>query len=134
MKDKDLLFEYIRQYNTCLHFMYNRIMDNPDITEKEMKDLTVNNIPLMNYYLIHSSIKESFQIKASMDEDKRIIFGGKENFIKRCQGKISKEEFLKKRMRPLYSIGDKEHTNRLFAFGDINTIIFKPNKKEYNTT
>ena len=53
--------------------MYNRIMDNPDITEKEMKDLTVNNIPLMNYYLIHSSIKESFQIKASMDEDKRII-------------------------------------------------------------
>ena len=131
MKDKDLLFEYIRQYNTCLHFMYNRIMDNPDITEKEMKDLTVNNIPLMNYYLIHSSIKESFQIKASMDEDKRIIFGGKENFIKRCQGKISKEEFLKKRMRPLYSIGDKEHTNRLFAFGDINTIIFKPNRKTH---
>ena len=34
-------------------------------------------------------------------------------------------------MRPLYSIGDKEHTNRLFAFGDINTIIFKPNRKTH---
>ena len=130
-EDKDLLFEYIRQYNSCLHFMYNRLMDNPDITEKEMKSLLVNNIPLMNYYLIHSSIKESLQIKASTDEDKKIIFGGKDNFIKRCQGKISKEEFLKKRMRPLYSIGDKEHTNRLFCFDDINTIIFKPNRKTH---
>ena len=130
-EDKDLLFEYIRQYNSCLHFMYNRLIDNSDITEKEMRSLTINNIPLLNYYLIQCSIKESFQIKASTDEDKRIIFGGKDNFIKRCQGKISKEEFLKKRTRPLYSIGDKEHTNRLFAFDDINTIIFKPNRKTH---
>ena len=91
-EDKDLLFEYIRQYNSCLHFMYNRIMDNPDITEKELKSLSVNNIPLMNYYLIHSSLKESLQIKASTDEDKRIIFGGKDNFIKRCQSKISMKD------------------------------------------
>lgn len=111
--------------------MYNRLMDNPDITEKEMRSLTVNNIPLLNYYLIQCSIKESFQIKASTDEDKKIIFGGKNNFIKRCQGKISREEFLKKRMRPLYSIGDKEHTNRLFAFDDNNTIVFKPNRKTH---
>ena len=130
-EDKNLLFEYIRQYNSCLHFMYNRLIDNSDITEKEMRSLTINNIPLLNYYLIQCSIKESFQIKASTDEDKRIIFGGKDNFIKRCQGKISKEEFLKKRMRPLYSIGDKEHTNRLFCFDDINTIIFKPNRKTH---
>ena len=130
-EDKNLLFEYIRQYNSCLHFMYNRLIDNSDITEKEMRSLTINNIPLLNYYLIQCSIKESFQIKASTDEDKRIIFGGKDNFIKRCQGKISKEEFLKKRTRPLYSIGDKEHTNRLFAFDDINTIVFKPNRKTH---
>ena len=72
--------------------MYNRLIDNSDITEKEMRSLTINNIPLLNYYLIQCSIKESFQIKASTDEDKRIIFGGKDNFIKRCQSKISMKD------------------------------------------
>ena len=37
-----------------------------------------------------TTIKLKYKVS---DEDKRIIFGGKDNFIKRCQGKISKDSF-----------------------------------------
>ena len=57
-EDKDLLFEYIRQYNSCLHFMYNRLIDNSDITEKEMRSLTINNatVELLSHTMFHKGV------------------------------------------------------------------------------
>ena len=63
---------------------------------------------------------------------KNVIFGGKSNFIKRCQGKISKEEFRAKRIEPLWICGEATHYhgNRKFRIqDDSNSILFKPNKK-----
>ena len=63
---------------------------------------------------------------------KDVIFGGKSNFIKRCQGKISKEEFKAKRIEPLWICGEATHYygNRKFRIqDDLKSILFKPNKK-----
>ena len=63
---------------------------------------------------------------------KDVIFGGKSNFIKRCQGKISKEEFKAKRLEPLLICGEATHYhgNRKFRIqDDLKRILFKPNKK-----
>ena len=38
-----------------------------------------------------------------------VIFGGKQNFLLRCQGKISKEEFKTKRIEPLWICGEATH-------------------------
>ena len=63
---------------------------------------------------------------------KDVIFGGKSNFIKRCQGKISKEEFKAKRIESLWICGEATHYhgNRKFRIqDDLKSILFKPNKK-----
>lgn len=63
---------------------------------------------------------------------KNVIFGGKSNFIKRCQGKISKEEFKAKRIEPLWICGEATHYhgNRKFRIqDDLKSILFKPSKK-----
>ena len=63
--------------------------------------------------------------------ERSVIFGGKTNFIKRCLNKISKEEFLKKRFLPIYSVGEANYKgNRLFEIKDKTEILFKPDKKQ----
>ena len=60
--------------------------------------------------------------------------------VNRClnldHGSISKEEFELKRLSPLYSIGEETNLsvkcNRKFFIQDLNTIIFKPSRKEKN--
>ena len=62
------------------------------------------------------------------------IFGGKNNFILRSHKSISKEEFNELKLSKIYSIGEASNPmvkgNRKFFIQDLNTIIFKPNKKE----
>lgn len=63
---------------------------------------------------------------------KNVIFGGKSNFIKRCQNKISKDEFKANRIEPLWICGEATHYhgNRKFRIqDDLKSILVKPNKK-----
>lgn len=108
-----LILTYQRQYSSCLHFMFNRISDNPKISEIALRELSkqINNINLLDSWFAQSSIKEAKQIYNSAKEHTedgkgiKVIFGGKKLFNKRCKNKISKEEFQLKRLSPLYSIG-----------------------------
>ena len=63
-QDMSLICDYQRQYSSCLHYLYNRISDNPSITEKELRLLydKVNNCPLINKWLFQCTIKEARQI------------------------------------------------------------------------
>ena len=36
-QDMSLIRNYQKQYSSCLHFLYNRISDNPSITEKKLR-------------------------------------------------------------------------------------------------
>ena len=64
-------------------------------------------------------------------KDKKVVFGGKNNLLKRAKGKLSKEEWQSKRMLPLNVQGQSiRYGNGYFELDIIesNTIIFKPKR------
>lgn len=187
-----ILNDYLRQYNSCLHVVYNFIKDNSLSTNYQEhiktgsivleKMYSLNNVDLIvyNYHLrgcvisdacdmikaeealkvsdesklngykedlvglkeyrknLHSGKKtkrtdqkiRKLEKKITSIENRKYVavFGGNNNFVSRCKGNISREDFLVKRISPLYSKGSTEHFNRLFCFVDETTILFKPTK------
>ena len=128
-QDMSLIIDYQRQYSSCLHFLYNRISDNPSIKEKELRLLydNVNNCSLINKWLFQCAIKEARQIYNSRGA--KVIFGGKANYFKRNNLAITKEEYKSKRISPIYSIGEANYKgNRFFRLKPDNVLTFKPNR------
>lgn len=130
-ENKPLIREYQRQYSNVLHCAYNRAKEN--LVDKHITDCisTLNNISLMECFFIRSAVKESISmVKAGQD---KVIFGGKKNFIDRCQNKISKKEFMEKRLSPIYSMGEaNQKGNRKFQINqDCNSFVFKPNRNTH---
>lgn len=127
----DRIKQYQQQYSTYLHLAYNRLLDG--IKEYQCYKMTnYNNIQLLDSWLRQSATKQAKGI-IKLNKDKKVIFGGKQNFINRLKGWISKEEYRQKRLSPIYSIGQSGNSrgNRKFQIKDINTIIFKPNRKQH---
>ena len=111
--------------------MFNRIKDN--ISETSIKHLQINHVELLDSWFKQSCVKEAIQLNSTL-QDRNLIFGGKFNFLQRCKNRISKEEYLDKRLSPSYSIGEGSNSsvkaNRKFHLEqDLKIIIFKPNKK-----
>ena len=128
-QDMYLIRDYQRQYSSCLHFLYNRISDNPSITEKELRLLydSINNCSLINKWLFQCVIKEARQIYNS--HGTKVIFGGKSNYFKRNKLAIEKEEYKAKRISPVYSIGEAgKFGNRMFRLKPDNVLTFQPNR------
>ena len=128
-QDMSLIHEYQRQYSSCLHFLYNRISDNPSITEKELRLLygNINNCSLINKWLFQCAIKEARQIYNS--HGATVIFGGKANYLKRNKLDITNEEYKAKRISPVYSIGEADKLgNRMFRLKPGNVLTFQPNR------
>ena len=124
-----LICDYQIQYSSCLHFLYNRISDNPSITEKELRLLydNVNNCYLINKWLFQCAIKEARQIYNS--HGTKVIFGGKANYFKRNKLYITKEEYKAKRISPIYSIGEAcKLANRMFRLKSDNVVTFQPDR------
>ena len=125
-----LIKSYQRQYSSCLHYIYNRTLEN--LSQKEIKEKVkhLSNINLLDSWFIQSAI---FDAKSLCQKDNKIIFGGKSNFFNRLKGKISKEEYQSKRLSPIYSIGEVVNksvkANRKFHIEQcLDIITFKPNK------
>lgn len=129
------IFHVREDYNKVLHFTYNRLIDNPQYSTKELTAFQskLENIDGCKSHLKNSSIYNAKEIyNRNKDNPQKVIFGGRKNFINRCKLNISKEEFIKKRTLPIYSIGESnQHGNRLFKIVDTNTIIFKPDKQHH---
>ena len=126
----DLIQEYRKQYSSLLHYAYNRRYEGVSEKETEKQLNSLNNIPLMKSYLKRCSVKHATQL-IEIDDKKR-IFGGKKNFIARCKGKISRNEFLGKRLNNLYIIGEANyHGNRFININeDLESFTFKPTRKD----
>ena len=124
-----IIQEYRKQYSSVLHCAYNlRFKDTSEKdTEHQLKVL--NNIDLIGSYLKKCAVKHATQLLENKS-DKPMIFGGKKNFLQRCQGKISKEEFQQKRLSKLYIIGEgNQHANRFIQINsDLCSFTFKPNR------
>lgn len=128
-QDMSLIYNYQRQYSSCLHFLYNRISDNPSIKEKELRLLysNINNCSLICKWIYQCAIKEAIQIYNS--HGAKVIFGGKQNYFKRNKLTITKEEYQGKRLNPIYSIGEADKSgNRMFKLKDNNIVTFQPDR------
>ena len=124
-EEKLLIEDYQRECSSCLHILYNQIRDN-NITKHQSKHLNYSHLDKMDAWFVLSCYKEAEQINKTNPNEK-VIFGGRKNFFNRMKGLITKDEFKKKRLSPLYSIGDKNTKgNRKFQIIDNQTVLFKP--------
>ena len=124
--DKLLLNDYIKQYNHVYRVAFNNLQSH---NKNKLSELTnLNNIDLLDSWFISSA---NYEVKAlyKLVGDKKVIFGGRKNFIKRCQNKISYDVFNSSRFQPLCSYGEKKsgtkivHGNRKFKLSDDLTFI-----------
>ena len=127
----NLIREYRKQYSSVLHYAYNRRYDGVSEKDTEHQLSSLNNIPLIKSYLKRCAVKNATQL-IKENSKKQLIFGGKKNFIDRCKNKITKDEFLNKRLSKLYIIGEVNyHGNRMMIINeDLESFIFKPTRKD----
>lgn len=127
----NLIKEYRKQYSSVLHYAYNRRYEGVSEKEIEHQISSLNNIPLIKSYLKRCAVKNATQLLKDEGE-KQLIFGGRKNFIDRCKGKITKDDFLNKRLSKLFIIGESnQHGNRMFVINDdLESFSFKPTIKD----
>ena len=121
----DRLFELLQIQANIVHIAYNRFMEN--YSEKDIRIYLKN----MNNINIGSWLEQSAIKKASYlykkDKNAKIVscFGGKPLFKKLSQKKISKDEWKRKKLFPLMSIGEQlQKGNRLFRLNFENRKIY----------
>lgn len=122
----DIIQDYMRQYSSIQHFVYNRIQEGKLQKDIKQQIKSLNNIDLLDSWFVQCSFYD-------IPKNQKVIFGGKKNYFQRLKNNISKEEFKSKRLSPIYSIGEVINKsvkgNRKFHIEqDLENIIFKPNK------
>ena len=129
--DLNLIEEYRKQYSSVLHYAYNRRYEGVSEKDTEHQISSLNNIPLIKSYLKRCAVKNATQLIKNGDK-KKLIFGGKKNFINRCKGKITKDEFINNRLSKLFIIGEANcRGNRFIVINeDLQSFIFKPTKND----
>ena len=127
----NLIKKYREQYSSVLHYAYNRRYENVSEKDVEHQISSLNNIPLIKSYLKRCAVKNATQLIKDGDK-KQLIFGGKKNFIERCKGKITIDEFLNKRLSKLFIIGEaNRYGNRMVVINDdLLSFTFKPTMKD----
>jgi IS605 OrfB family transposase len=132
-KVEEDLEQIIRQYSIVVRWSYNRFLEGK--LEKDIRLLSkeLNNVDLLNSWLVQCAIKDGQGLQKRFKNEK-VIFGGKNNFIKRCKNLISKQDFIEKRYSPINIQGEMlQKGNRSFHLDIIenNQIIFKLNKNKH---
>lgn len=127
IEDKEIIRKYRKQYSNCFHILYNLIKEK-GLTEHQSKHLKLNNLELLDSWFILSCYKEANQFYKLVG-NKKVIFGGRKNFFDLMKGLITKEQWKEKKLKQIYSVGDKNtHSNRKFKIINEKEIIFKPCK------
>ena len=122
----DIIQDYMRQYSSVQHFVYNRINEGKSQKDIKQQIKILNNINLLDSWFIQCSFYD-------IPKKQKVIFGGKKNYFQRLRNNITKEQFKQKRLSALYSIGEVVNKsvkgNRKFHIEqDLENVIFKPNK------
>ena len=124
-----IIQEYRKQYSSVLHCAYNLRFKDTSEKDVEHQLKSLNNINLISSFFKRCAVKHATQLLENKP-DKPMIFGGKKNFLLRCQGKITKDEFKQKRLSNLYIIGEaNQHANRFIQINsDLCSFTFKPSR------
>lgn len=95
-EDRLLFKKYLRQYASCLHFVYNRVKEGIDGKEIRSQVKYLSNIELLDSWLIENCFHEVDYIvnkEKATKSTKNIVFGGKKNLLRRQRNLISKDEW-----------------------------------------
>ena len=126
-ENAETINKYITNYNNVLRFTYNRLLDNDfKLSTKQLTEMqkSMNNVFIDSHFL-NSAQYEAKQLKGKP----KVIFGGRYNYLQRCIGKISNQEFKKNRLQPLLSVGEAcKLGNRKFEIKSVDIILFKPDR------
>lgn len=127
-EDKALIRKYRRQYSSLLHFIFNRMEEGCTPKEAEEACKMLNNVELMDSWFVRSARYDAQSLLKARTKNEKVIFGGRKNLINRCKGKVTKEEFVEKRLSPLCSIGEAmRNGNRKFRMNpDCSSFTFQP--------
>ena len=122
----DIIQDYMRQYSSVQHFVYNRIQEGKLQKDIKQQLKQLNNVDLLDSWFIQCSFYD-------IPNKNNVIFGGKKNYFQRLKNNITKEQFKQKRLSAIYSIGEVVNKsvkgNRKFHIEqDLENITFKPNK------
>ena len=131
-QDNEIIYKLLQQFSNVVRFSYNRFKDNNSQKQIRQKCKQLKNIQLLNSWIIQCGIKNSLYLFKRKDQ--KIIFGGKNNFLKRMKNKITNKQLKDKRLLPLSIQGQYlRKGNRNFKLDIIqnNNIIFKLNKTNH---
>lgn len=129
-EDKELIIRLQKQQSPMIRSAYSLAKQDKD--EKGIREVLKSRFSdnELDSWFEQSSVKSGigmFKADTELGVESR-IFGGKENFIRRAKGLITNEEYKKKRLLPLYLIGEAPAKgNRKFEFNK-DSIVFKPFK------
>lgn len=134
LEDKSILKEYLREYNVIYRFAYNRMVDNSSLSLNEVIKIVkdnVKNIKLLDATIIQNACEKA-KHTFKTNENKKVIFGGKNNYFRYIKGLITKEEYKTKKNISFYVRGqENSYGNRKFRLNVLNKeLIFQPTRKE----
>lgn len=123
------VFDDMRTYSSIVRIAFNRYQDGLD--EKQIRAYC-NMKFTCNRWFIQCAIKEAYSLY-KLHGNRRILFGGKNNFRQYMRGLIDKNVFKYRRLFPICIQGQAAAKgNRLFGF-DLNNhqILYKPNRSKH---
>ncbi len=132
--DQDLILEYMKQYTHVFRVAYNKLYNQEKIKQTDL--IKLNHIDLLDSWWIATAMTDA-KMLYNRFKTQKVIFGGKQNFLKRCKQQIDKETFNLNRLSNLSSNGEKKsgtksvHGNRKFKLTtDLKQVILKLKDKK----
>ena len=123
-------------FNNMVRYGYNRLIDNNNLTEKNLRKL-INVTFKQPSWLSQCAIKDAIYLFKSNKTKglKTVIFGGFKNLKDYLLHKKSKEQYKLDKLLPITIQGETlRHSNRMFNFNfNNNEVIYKANRKQYFT-
>lgn len=138
----DIIVQIQKQCTSVFHIAYERFWDG--YNEMQIRHLFksggIKSIELLDSWFIQSLIKKAkglYEADKIKSEEKgkiiKTVFGGKKNYNLLANNKITKKEFIQKRLSAIVSYGETvQYGNRKFSINaENNEIIFKYNAKNH---
>ena len=134
----DILLKYMSQYSVCLHYLYNRISDNNNLSEKDLRTFcsNISNIDYLDSWFRQSCVKESIALYKSFQSRCKEHEESREQKLKEIDfklkiGKISEHKYSIKKhaiLKPLKLIFGGKENYRLRQENKITKEQFKQNR------
>ena len=133
----DILLDTQKVFNNMVRYAYNRLDDNDDLKEKELRYIVSKTFNQPSW-LTQCAIKDAIYLYKSnkaKESNRPAIFGGLKNLKDLLLKRKTKEQYKLDKLIPITLQGEKGyHGNRSFNFNfNNNEIIYKSNRNQHYT-